>query len=432
VDAWTESQTWNKSWETLHELPSGAQAAAKHARHRETGAIAFLKVLNRSRLPERRARFFREASAYDTFRHRGLPRLVESNAHRHASEDHKLYLATEYIDGITLAKWLDTYGPAPLEDTAAVLLELLDVVEYLHRENWIHRDIKPANIMLRDAKLEQPVLVDFGLTHKEGLTPTFNTEHGQEIGNRFLRLPELSAGSAQKQDVRSDVTFLGGILFYTLTGTEPVQLLDAEGRMPHQRTATIAPLQKSADAAYMELLEFFDRCFSQRLPGRYSSASEMRTAFSQLLERTRRSAHPSSLPTLESIVAQLDTQASRALAGRQALFDAALNAVAAVHREILEHVPPPYGGIQGGCVPAANSKQHMLGIGHAAIPGHQFAPTFFVTLVGDELIVRADQAVIYRTGLEAPDFGTAFRDTIRAFFLSGLAELAKRPLPLSQ
>jgi hypothetical protein len=38
-----------------------------------------------------------------------------------------------------------------------------------------------------------------------------------ELGNRFLRLPELGPSSVNKRDPQSDVTFCCGILIYLLT-----------------------------------------------------------------------------------------------------------------------------------------------------------------------------------------------------------------------
>ncbi len=58
---------------------------------------------------------------------------------------------------------------------------------------------------------------------------------GVELGNRFLRLPELSKGT----DVTvssSDITFLVGILFYLVTNQHPHILLNEDGLQPHKKT----------------------------------------------------------------------------------------------------------------------------------------------------------------------------------------------------
>ena len=57
--------------------------------------------------------------------------------------------------------------------------------------------------------------------------------HGQDVGNRFLLLPELSAGGRLMQDSRSDLSFVTGILFYMLTGQDPDVLQAAAVPLVH-------------------------------------------------------------------------------------------------------------------------------------------------------------------------------------------------------
>ena len=122
----------------------------------------------------------------------------------------------------------------------------------------MHRDVKPDNIILADDDPGRPVLLDFGLSFRKGSDIDFETEHGQEVGNRFLRLAELSAGSFLKHDERSDLSFAAGILFYLLTGEPPYILQDANGRLPHQRDEAFAMLQDLAGARLARLTSLFD------------------------------------------------------------------------------------------------------------------------------------------------------------------------------
>jgi eukaryotic-like serine/threonine-protein kinase len=78
------------------------------------------------------------------------------------------------------------------------------------------------------------VLVDFGMSYHEEASALV-TPAWEEVGNRFLRLPELASESSLKRDPGSDVTFCGGILFLLLTGSRPGQLIDHDNCMPHQR-----------------------------------------------------------------------------------------------------------------------------------------------------------------------------------------------------
>ena len=78
---WVENRRWSESWTSLQDLPGGGQGVARKARRKRDGRTAFVKAIKAKRNAERRARFFREASAYDTIRVPGIPGLIESNAH---------------------------------------------------------------------------------------------------------------------------------------------------------------------------------------------------------------------------------------------------------------------------------------------------------------------------------------------------------------
>lgn len=81
---WIQDRSWKTHWEKVEELDGGGQGEAYQAHRRSDGKIAFLKIIKSKNDPERRARFFREATAYDSFGIVGIPRLIEINAQHHA------------------------------------------------------------------------------------------------------------------------------------------------------------------------------------------------------------------------------------------------------------------------------------------------------------------------------------------------------------
>jgi eukaryotic-like serine/threonine-protein kinase len=72
--SWVDDPTWKRRWEKLETLHGGGQGEAYRARLRSGGKIGFLKTIKSNKDPERRARLFREASAYDSFGVEGIPR----------------------------------------------------------------------------------------------------------------------------------------------------------------------------------------------------------------------------------------------------------------------------------------------------------------------------------------------------------------------
>ena len=229
LSPWVDDPTWKEHWQKLDTLDGGGQGEAYRARRQSDGKIGFLKTIKSRKDAERRARFFREATAYDSFGVEGIPRLIESNAHRHADEGFALFIVTEFIVGNTLRSWREAQATVSLETAVVITSRLLAILQACHAEGCVHRDVKPDNIILEGGDPSRVWLLDFGIGYHDLADIDFRTEDWQEVGNRFLRLPELSAGSLSKQDPRSDICFAAGILFYVLTGDHPDVLEDSEG-----------------------------------------------------------------------------------------------------------------------------------------------------------------------------------------------------------
>lgn len=88
-------------------------------------------------------------------------------------EFHRDYIVMDYIDGQTLAEmirrkdpWLSNEG-----HIVAMLRQLVDVVDYLHRHNVVHCDIKPDNIIIT-SNSRNLVLIDFDKCYTDALNDT--------------------------------------------------------------------------------------------------------------------------------------------------------------------------------------------------------------------------------------------------------------------
>ncbi|WP_155766819.1 serine/threonine protein kinase, partial [Mycobacterium intracellulare] len=234
---------------------------------------AFIKRLRRDRDPRARKRFRREAVAYATLTDLGLPRLIEDNSETWDDGRTPMYLATEYVPGGTLQAFIDQGGQADVNAALACVRKLGEVLDRCHENGVTHRDIKPANVVLRNGDITDPVLVDLGLSFNDADEDDDLTRAGEEVGNRFLRLPEHSSGG---RDAVSDVTQLAGIFFYILTGREPRVLIDESGQMPHQRPE---PRSALADLLgrrqYIRVTSCLDRAFAIQQSMRYTQALDL-------------------------------------------------------------------------------------------------------------------------------------------------------------
>ena len=233
-------------------------------------------MLNKQKDIERRKRMNAEVNNVSKLENSHLTKIVFSNAAEFENIDVRLYYVSEYIDGCTLEEYVES-NDISFEEAQNFFLEFLKVIEYCHNNNILHRDIKPANIMLQKGELLNFVLIDFGLSFnlddQENITAV-----DQQLGNRFLLLPELVSGTAiQKRVVESDISQACGIFFYLLTGVIPHSLFDGDGNQPHRRDRSkeILKTKITNPVIYHNICCLFDRAFANNIEKRYHAASEV-------------------------------------------------------------------------------------------------------------------------------------------------------------
>ena len=422
---WVDCAKWRERWEVIKQLSGGGQGHAFKVRRKGNGQEAFLKTIKAKNDPERRARFFREATAYDTVRISGVPHLLESNAHRHSDVQTEPYIVTDFITGPTLRKWREAQPHVDLNTAIVTTRSLLTTLRECHSKGVVHRDVKPDNLILVDGDPARVMLLDFGLTFHGAPDIDFATEHLQEIGNRFLRLPELSAGSPLKQDPRSDLSFAAGILFYMLTGMHPDLLQDAEGRLPHQRSRALTVLHRIGGVRYARLASLFDNAFEPLIADRFTNADAILKSIDRMMENHE--VGRSTKDDLKAILEVIDTAAERRRIETTKRLREALEEVQRVHDQVQEL-------FRGGLVLGQGGRNIDGGVGRDTLfwkrPGSNdrvMSTTYQVKEAGDEIIIEMPGETVFRTSIVAPCYDDEFNQTIRAWLIKRLREVISDP-----
>lgn len=268
-------KNYKDRWDVIQKLASGGQGTTLLARDQnDDSVISVLKILNRQKDMERRARMYRETSALETLSHSNIPKVIDTNTHFWKELDYNLFIALEFIEGITLSDY--DLKKDSFETKILFIRKVVEIINYCHQRGVIHRDLKPDNIILRNNSLLDPVVLDFGISFNftenddDTLTPI-----GQHIGNRFLILPEQKIGEAGKRDFRSDITSIIGLLFYVLTGLEPTILADGNENKPHQRDNARILLSVLPKHKYDLLNYIFDVGFNQHIDQRWQTCNAL-------------------------------------------------------------------------------------------------------------------------------------------------------------
>ena len=422
---WVDHDRWSETWESIETLSGGGQGHARRARRKRDSRIAFMKVIKAKGSRERRARFFREATAYATIQARGIPGLIESNAHRWEDAEYVPYIATDFVEGPTLRRWREAETGVVLSTAVGTARELLTILSTCHASRVVHRDVKPENIILTDADAGRPMLLDFGLNHQERDDGAFTTEHGQEVGNRFLRLPELSAGSFLKQDPRSDLSFVAGILFYMLTGQNPDVLQDAEGRLPHQRRERYATIEQVAGDRIRRLLSVFDRAFAPLIQDRFTSARAMLEALDAVMAPRAVGRSPGDLR--RGIREMMDTAAARRRAKAHQRLEEALRQVDRVHEDVSKSLELPLQRFQSGWNVSGGFGRNTLGWREAGSADAVLSVRCAVWEAGDEIVISLSGEPVYRASISGPAYGIRFQEEVSAWLLQDASRHSLKP-----
>jgi len=155
------------------------------------------------------ARFRREAQAAGRLSH---PNIV--SIYDFGEDDGVWFIAMEFVKGRELKEYFESNERFAMPDIVRIMSQMLDALDYSHRQGVIHRDIKPANVyMLDDGTVK---VADFGIAHIESSSLT---QVGTVLGTPSYMSPEQIMGLPV--DGRSDIFSAGVILYQFLTGERP-------------------------------------------------------------------------------------------------------------------------------------------------------------------------------------------------------------------
>src|SRR5437870_4575739 len=211
----------------LEKLGVGGMGDVYLAEDTRLGRKVALKLLaqeltqNRDRL----SRFDQEAYAASALNHPNILTIYEMG-----DEGGRHYIATEFVDGVTLRKRLSSGAPMELVEVLDVAIQVAGALEEAHAAGIVHRDIKPENIMIR--RNGHVKVLDFGLaklteaslsadeTDTEAVTRALvQTDAGVVMGTSQYMSPEQARG--KPVDARTDIWSLGVVVYEMAAGRAP-------------------------------------------------------------------------------------------------------------------------------------------------------------------------------------------------------------------
>ncbi|MGB3310198.1 MAG: protein kinase [Nodosilinea sp.] len=213
--------------------------------------------------------FKREAKTLYQLDHPQVPKFLACFTQRN-----RLFIVQEYIDGVPYSQLIKQRRQQDSQFTEADviqwLMQMLQVLNYLHGLNIVHRDISPDNIMYcRDRNL--PVLIDFGLVSDaigtllsgEATSPD-EAQPATMVGKFGYSPPEqIQLGQCYPC---SDLYALGVTAIVLLTGRYPRDLIDQDSL--EWRWQSYVTLSQPLEAILTQLVQ-------QKPKARFQSADDV-------------------------------------------------------------------------------------------------------------------------------------------------------------
>ncbi|MFC1849474.1 protein kinase [candidate division CSSED10-310 bacterium] len=212
-------------------------------------------------------RLVREVKLARSINHPNICRIFDLIFH----DDIKV-ITMEFIDGVSLAKFLKTNEPAPFGKKLALVAGILSGLSAAHKARVIHRDLKPLNIMIDNHF--RPVIMDFGISRRSGREKDSDiTEKGEVIGTIDYMSPEQLMG--HELDLRTDIYSLGVVLYELFTGVLPfVGETPFEMAMKHIESVPTPP-RKINGQVTEKLEQCILKCLAKKPPDRYQTVDEL-------------------------------------------------------------------------------------------------------------------------------------------------------------
>ena len=208
-------------------LGRGGFASVYQARIKATGIEVALKIMNKSIITTNQLslRVINEIKTHDKLHHPSIIELID-----YFEDEQFVYFVLELCQYGNFFQYLKKNGPLTESQSAFLMYQLLQCLNYLHDNDIVHRDLKLSNILISkilnnhqnhtQQRQSQPHLIiklcDFGLAAS---IEHPDEEHYTLCGTPNYIAPEIALQQAHGFPV--DIWSLGCLFYSMLTGTLP-------------------------------------------------------------------------------------------------------------------------------------------------------------------------------------------------------------------
>jgi serine/threonine protein kinase len=223
----------------LYKIASGSFGRVYRGDDPRTGQVVAVKVLrNKWTMDKQKVDLFvREGKLGMTLRHQNVVSML---AVGQDAKTGQFYLVMEFVEGGNLRDLISIRKKIGIDEALKIMEECASGLGGAFAKGLTHRDIKPTNILIASHGVTK--LVDFGLAEisNQGGSVSLQRQSDKDDDvavDRTVDYAGLEKATGMKPgDVRSDIYFLGTVLYEMVTG-EPLMPVtkDKQARMAARR-----------------------------------------------------------------------------------------------------------------------------------------------------------------------------------------------------
>lgn len=206
------------------------------------------------------------------------------------------FLLMEFVEGGNLRDFLKIRKKLSAAEVLRYAVDIAKGLEYGMRQGITHRDLKMTNVLMSSTGIAK--LIDFGLAADEATMRRVGSG-GLQQALEYATLEKNT--DAPRNDPRSDLYFLGGILFELMTGIPPyARTRDRDERKSFSRYSDVPKIETIEPSIPPLVAAFVNRLLSVIPERRHQTAAEVLGESQRLLNLLggNKPANPDEKPTV--------------------------------------------------------------------------------------------------------------------------------------
>jgi serine/threonine-protein kinase len=178
------------------------------------------------------------------------------------------YFVMEFVEGQNLREFIKVRKKMTPKEAMSVAIDVLTGLAYAFEKGMQHRDMKMSNVLISKGRAK---LVDFGLAAMS------SAKDAEDATTRSIDYAALERASGVKNnDPRSDLYFVGGMIYHMLTGVQPLgESKERSQRLSVSRFQNIRPVTTLEPNLPPAIVLFIARALELDPERRFGSAQEM-------------------------------------------------------------------------------------------------------------------------------------------------------------